>query len=68
MRVTFTMAEIADTIHMTMVSRNSHIIKTGVVTTGSAESAVDATTTRSMHAASRNPITALSNAWQMMTW
>src|SRR6266446_3802858 len=67
MRVTCTMAAIADTTHMRTVSRNSPKVSAGVMTIGNAVSAVAATTIKPMPAARQNPTTALISAWQMMT-
>ena len=46
MRVTFMMAAIAETTHMTTVSRNSATVRPGVMTIGSALAAVMRTTRR----------------------
>ena len=60
-------AELADALHMTTVSRNRARLSSGVMTIGNADSADALTMTRPMLAASENPMTALSSAWQMMT-
>jgi hypothetical protein len=67
MRVTCTIAAIAESTHMTTVSANRTSVNPGVITIGKAESAVAATTISPIPAASPNPMTALIRAWQMMT-
>jgi len=62
MRVTCTMAAIADTTHMSSVSRNSTAVSAGVMTMGSAVPAVAATTIKPMPTARQKPMTALISA------
>src|ERR1019366_8534681 len=62
MRSTFTMAAVADRMHIRTVSRKRPNVSPGVMTIGNEVSAVDLTTTKPMHAARPKPMTALSNA------
>jgi hypothetical protein len=67
MRMTFAMAPIAESTHITTVSTNSPNVNPGVIMIGRAVSAVFSTMKNPMPAAMQNPMTALSNACQMMT-
>src|SRR5437899_7568812 len=67
-RMTLMMAAIADVTHMNTVSTNRPMVRVGVITIGSADSAVRSTMTNPIEAASVNPMTALSSACQMITW
>src|SRR5258708_24986 len=67
MRITCTMAKVADKIHITTVSRNKPTLIRGVMSTGKAASAVASTMIKPMPAAIQNPMMALRSAWQMIT-
>jgi hypothetical protein len=67
MRVTFTMAATAESTHIVTVSANRPAVIAGVITTGSAVSAVARTTMKPTIAAMQNPMAALSSACRMMT-
>ena len=67
MRTTCMIAEIAEAMHIAIVSRNKLAINIGVITTGSAVSAVALTISKPVAAAMTNPMTALNSAWTIMT-
>ena len=67
MRITFTMAAIADATHMTTVSKEQSRGQFGRHDDRQCRLGGRATTTRPMPAAMQKPMTALSSACQMMT-
>ena len=68
MRVTLTIAEIADRAHMPTVSTNKPSVSLGVMVTGKTAFAVAFTISKPNTAAIENPMSALKKAWQRITW
>src|SRR5579862_5748098 len=66
-RITCTMAPMAEATHISTVSRNRAKVSSGVIRTGNAVRAVVLTIIRPIDAAREKPITALISAWQTMT-
>src|SRR5262245_4236073 len=66
-RVTLMIAAIAETTHIATVRTSRIVVISGVMTTGSAVSAVAMTTIQPTVAAMQKPISALNSAWKMMT-
>ena len=66
-RITFTIAAIAEPMHIVNVRTNSATVSSGVMITGSADSAVAAATILPIAAAPAKPTMALSSACQMIT-
>src|SRR5665647_180610 len=67
MRVTCTIAAIADPMHITTVSRKSPIISPCVMTIGNAVAAVSFTMVSPISAAIEKPMMAFRSAWQTIT-
>ena len=67
MRVTFMIAAIAETTHITTVSRNSATVRPGRDHDRQRAAAVMRTTSEPTRYGRPKPITAFSSAWQMMT-